>query len=103
MASAVGAANTLLFREGRTVADNTDAPGMVDVLRAAGLDNVRSVLIVGAGGTAQAVLGAVSMLQATPPAVTIAVREPARAAAVEDTAARLGVGARVRRLDACRG
>ncbi len=31
-ARAIGAANTLTFRSGRIIADNTDAPGLIDAL-----------------------------------------------------------------------
>ncbi|MGH3427306.1 MAG: shikimate dehydrogenase, partial [Mycobacteriales bacterium] len=90
LAVALGAANTLLLRDGRRFADNTDAPGMVDALTEAGVGAPGSVLIVGAGGTAQAALGAVSMLRVSP-AVTIAVRDPARSLEVQATARRLGL------------
>ena len=54
---AIGAANTLTFRDdGRIHADNTDAPGLLDALPfdPAG----RSALVLGAGGTARAVVWA---------------------------------------------
>lgn len=49
---AVGAANTLTFEGGRIIADNTDAPGMIEALErpVAGL----RALVLGAGGTARA-------------------------------------------------
>jgi shikimate dehydrogenase len=51
-ARAIGAANTLTFEGGAIVADNTDAPGLLDSLPepAAG----RTVLILGAGGAGRA-------------------------------------------------
>ncbi|HEX5619804.1 MAG TPA: shikimate dehydrogenase [Solirubrobacteraceae bacterium] len=51
-ARAIGAANTLTFDDGVIVADNTDAPGLLDSLPqpAAG----RTVLILGAGGAGRA-------------------------------------------------
>jgi shikimate dehydrogenase len=59
VAAAIGAANTLVRRPDATwVADNTDAPGMVDALRAAGVDRVASVAVLGAGGTARAAIAA---------------------------------------------
>jgi shikimate dehydrogenase len=55
-ASAIGAANTLSFRDGAIEADNTDAQGFLDALTEplAG----RSVLVLGAGGAARAVIWA---------------------------------------------
>jgi shikimate dehydrogenase len=55
LAAAIGAANTLLrLPDGAWRADNTDAPGMTDALRAAGVTSVSSVAVLGAGGTARA-------------------------------------------------
>jgi shikimate dehydrogenase len=55
-ASAIGAANTLTFRDDAIEADNTDAQGFLDALGEplAG----RSVLVLGAGGAARAVVWA---------------------------------------------
>jgi shikimate dehydrogenase len=56
-ARAIGAANTLTFRpDGRIHADNTDAPGLLDALPfdPAG----RTALVLGAGGSARAVVWA---------------------------------------------
>lgn len=56
-ARAVGAANTLVFEDsGAVIADNTDAPGFLQALRrpAAGA----SALVLGAGGSARAVVWA---------------------------------------------
>jgi shikimate dehydrogenase len=55
-ARAIGAANTLTFAGGRIHADNTDAPGFLDALPfdPAG----RRALVLGAGGTARAVVWA---------------------------------------------
>jgi shikimate dehydrogenase len=55
-AAAIGAANTLTFRDGAIEADNTDAQGFLDALGEplAG----RSVLVLGAGGAARAVVWA---------------------------------------------
>lgn len=99
-AAIVGAANTLLLRAGEWSADNTDAPGMADALREAGLASIRSAVVVGAGGTAQAALVALSMLGPTPPSVAIAVREPVRAAAAAQTAQRLGLPLAIHRWSA---
>jgi shikimate dehydrogenase len=53
---AIGAANTLTFLDGRIHADNTDAPGLLDALPfdPAG----RRALVLGAGGSARAVVWA---------------------------------------------
>jgi shikimate dehydrogenase len=55
-AAEIGAANTLTFRDGAIEADNTDAQGFLDALGEplAG----RSVLVLGAGGSARAVVWA---------------------------------------------
>jgi shikimate dehydrogenase len=56
-ATAIGAANTLLFEpSGEIVADNTDAPALVDSI-AIDLEGA-SVLVLGAGGTARAAVWA---------------------------------------------
>jgi shikimate dehydrogenase len=55
-ARAVGAANTLVFENGRILADNTDAGGLLDAL---GEDpRGRSALVLGAGGAGRAAVWA---------------------------------------------
>ena len=61
----LGAANTMLLRDGRRYADNTDAPGLTDALGAAGVKRAGQVAILGAGGTARAALYAAAALGAT--------------------------------------
>jgi shikimate dehydrogenase len=56
-ARAIGAANTLTFAEGRIHADNTDAPGL---LAALGDERPRSAVVLGAGGSARAVVHALT-------------------------------------------
>ncbi len=57
-AEAIGAANTLTFESGRVVADNTDAPGLIDALP---IDPAGSrTLLLGAGGAARAALWALN-------------------------------------------
>jgi len=81
-AATIGAANTLIrLPDGTWRAENTDAPGMVDALLAAGLSTVDSVAILGAGGTARAGLAAARDLDAR--VVTVYAR---RRPAVEDLA-----------------
>ncbi len=55
-ASAIGAANTLTFADGEIAADNTDAPALIEVLPFAAAG--RSALVLGAGGSARAVVWA---------------------------------------------
>jgi shikimate dehydrogenase len=64
LAAAIGAANTLVRTPHGWRADNTDAPGMVDALRQAGVKRVESVAILGAGGTAHAAVAAAGDLGA---------------------------------------
>jgi shikimate dehydrogenase len=56
-ARAIGAANTLTFAEGRIHADNTDAPGLLDAL---GDEQPRTAVVLGAGGSARAIVHALT-------------------------------------------
>ena len=56
-ATAIGAANTLTFIDGRIAADNTDAPGL---LAALGGPPPRTALVLGAGGSARAAVWALT-------------------------------------------
>jgi shikimate-5-dehydrogenase len=89
VAAALGAANTLVRRAGGWYATNTDAPGMVDALRAAGLTAVARVAVLGAGGTARAALAAASALGATE--VTLYARRPAALGELRPAADHLGL------------
>ena len=82
-ARAIGAANTLTFADGRTHADNTDAPGLLAALPRppAGA----GALVLGAGGAARAAVWA--LRQAGAAEVRLWNRSPERAAAL---AAELG-------------
>ncbi|MQA26812.1 MAG: shikimate dehydrogenase, partial [Micromonosporaceae bacterium] len=51
LATALGAANTLARRGAGWLAENTDAPGMADALRAAGVASAPRIAVLGAGGT----------------------------------------------------
>lgn len=53
-ARAIGAANTLYFRQGKLVGDNTDAPGFLADLARLGFGG-QNALVLGAGGSARAV------------------------------------------------
>jgi shikimate dehydrogenase len=64
VAAAIGAANTLVLRGGRRLADNTDAPGIVDALAGIGMKEAAEVAVLGAGGSARAALAAARQLGA---------------------------------------
>jgi shikimate dehydrogenase len=89
-AEVVGAANTLSWRDGRLVADNTDAPGLQAVLARIGLQRGEDAVIVGAGGAARAVAVALGRLGAR---VTVEARRPQAAAEVEALARVCGAAA----------
>jgi shikimate dehydrogenase len=86
-AASIGAANTLLARPAGWLADNTDAYGIAAALSEHDV-RPRSVTLLGAGGTAQAVLAALVELGLG--GCTVLVREPSRAGALTATAERLG-------------
>jgi shikimate dehydrogenase len=64
VAEALGAANTLVRGPRGWLAENTDAPGMIDALTGVSLPTVDSVAVLGAGGTARAALAAAARLGA---------------------------------------
>jgi shikimate dehydrogenase len=73
-ARAIGAANTLTFGpDGAVHADNTDAPGLIAAL---GDERPRTAVVLGAGGSARAVVHA---LASSDVAVSLWNRNPARA------------------------
>jgi shikimate dehydrogenase len=59
-ARAIGAANTLVFDDGLILAENTDAPGLIDALAGAGELAGRPALALGAGGAGRAVVWALA-------------------------------------------
>ena len=90
VARATGAANTLVRRsDGSWHADNTDVPGMVRVLRDAGLRPSPSVTVLGGGGTCRAALGAAASLGATE--VTVVTRRAEAREELEPAAEALGL------------
>jgi len=89
LATAVGAANTMLFDGGKRRVENTDVVGIVHALREAGVSSVGSAIILGAGGTAQAALAALRELGQSAP--TVIVRNPARTEDLKAAAVRLAV------------
>ncbi|GLZ41408.1 shikimate dehydrogenase [Actinokineospora sp. NBRC 105648] len=94
-ATAVGAANTLVRTEEGWLADCTDIDGVVGALRTAGFTAGETGVVLGAGGTACAVLGAFAVLGLS--SATVVVRDPARAADAVECAGRLGLALRVER------
>jgi shikimate dehydrogenase len=91
VAERAGSVNTLIARDGRVLGSSTDGPavvGLVDAARA-------SVLVLGAGGGAQAV--ATSLLDAGAEALNVAARDAERAHAL---AARLRTLFPERKVDA---
>jgi shikimate dehydrogenase len=96
VAAAVGAANTLTpVGEGRWRADNTDVAGLVAALGPAG-GAVRTAAVLGAGGTAQALVAALAELGVT--ACTALVRDPSRTGQLRRAADVLGVSLAVETL-----
>jgi shikimate dehydrogenase len=73
-ARAIGAANTLTFENGRIHADNTDATGFLSPLRTSAYE--KDALVLGAGGSARAVVYALTQAGAR---VRIWNRTPERA------------------------
>ncbi len=92
LAKALGAANTILFEPkaagGHRIGANTDVPGIVAALREAGVESVRSAVILGAGATATAAMAAFATLGCSNP--TVAVRERSRAGGLLRAASKLG-------------
>lgn len=95
VAAAIGAANTLVRRpDGSWAADNTDVPGMVDVLTTAGVTPGAEMVLLGAGGTARAALAAAAQLGVG--GVSCRVRRRAAGAELAGLAADLGLRFEVR-------
>jgi shikimate dehydrogenase len=84
LAKRIGAANTLVRTEaGGWRAENTDAPGFIHTLDAAGLNLAgKNVFLLGAGGSARALAVVLTDLQAN---LTICNRTIARAEAIADS------------------
>jgi shikimate dehydrogenase len=94
-AERLGAVNTVLWRSGALVGDNTDGDGFVDALR---LDEGfepegRRCLVVGAGGAARAVILALGNAGAAEVVVVNRSRDRAELAAALTPAGRVGVAA----------
>jgi shikimate dehydrogenase len=82
-AAAIGAANTLTFADGRIRADNTDAPGFLAALPAGFEVAGRRALVLGAGGSARAIVWALRQAGAADVAIWNRTPERARALAEE--------------------
>ncbi len=94
-----GAANTVLIdTAGRRTGENTDTPGLVNALRAAGVERVESAVVAGAGATAASVVLALHRLGVHE--ILLLARAPVKAAGVQELASRLGVRLRVLELTA---
>lgn len=94
-----GAVNTLLRADdGRRLGFNTDVGGIVRAVREAGCPGVDRGVLIGAGATAASALVALHELGAQH--VTVFARTPARAAALTELGAQLGVDVLVEPLDA---
>jgi len=83
-ARAVGAANTLFFRDGELCSTNTDVEGFIDNLNACapGWDGAEEALVLGAGGGSRAVL--FGLIERGIKRVHLANRTMARARALAD-------------------
>jgi len=90
VAAAAGAANTLVRgADGGWTADNTDVTGAVAVLTAAGVAPGAELVVLGAGGTARAMLAAAARLGAA--RVSVVARRAAAVAALGPVAEAVGV------------
>lgn len=86
----LGVANTLIRQPDGWHAENTDVDGVVGSLRAAGVESDGTVLLLGGGGTACAVIAALAELRWSHP-LLLAGRRAASTDAVADVSARLGI------------
>lgn len=96
IALAVGGANTLIFRDGMTLAENTDVYGIVTALTEAGLGGSGSALVLGGGATAASALVALRELGLE--RATLAVRDRTRAGEAADAGERAGLIVEIRAL-----
>ena len=91
LVEALGAANTLVPRDGGWRAYNTDAPGMTAALRGAGVERAERMAILGGGGSARAALAAARDLGAE---VTVFIRREEVADELRPAADNLGLRCR---------
>lgn len=98
LAEVVGAVNTVIVQPGLLVGANTDVYGIVAALREAAAEESwrpRGAVVLGAGATASSTLAALAELGIT--SSVVLARNPARAAATQLAAHRMGVTIAVRR------
>jgi shikimate dehydrogenase len=95
LAVTVGAANTVILKDGQRLGFNTDVAGLAAAMRAADIKPEGNVVVLGGGATACSALAAIRESGAAD--VTVAVRAQSRAEPLRTVAARLGV--RVRFVD----
>ena len=78
----IGAVNTLIFKDGAIIGENTDAPGFLQAMQEDGLDVPQggAAVIIGAGGSARAVV--VALVLAGVRTICIANRTVSRAVAL---------------------
>ena len=104
IAQLTGAANTVLLSweadAPRRDGFNTDVPGIVRALEAAGVERVRHAHVLGGGATAASAIVAAGELGAE--SVLVSVRAPERAAALVPLAASVGLTATIAPFDAAR-
>jgi shikimate dehydrogenase len=98
LAVEVGGANTVVFEGGQRLGYNTDVPGLVAALAAAGVTAPASATILGAGATACAALAA--LRETGLRTVTIRVRDQGRTGDLRAAASRLGMEIELRALTA---
>lgn len=62
-ATLIGAVNTLIFRDGAIIGENTDAPGFLHAMQEDGLDVPQggAAVVIGAGGSARAIVVALAL------------------------------------------
>ena len=96
----VGAANTVLLRDGRRLGYNTDVAGLATAMRQAGVPLEGNALVLGSGATACSAL--VALRETGTWDITVAVRTLARAEPLVRVARRLGLSVRLGELS-CAG
>ncbi len=99
LAATVGAANTVILKDGQRLGFNTDVGGLAAAMRTAGITPEGNVVVLGGGATACSALAAVRETGTSD--VTVAVRARPRADLLLAVAGRLGVT--VRLVDLGRG
>lgn len=93
-AQLVGAANTIVFDGENILGWNTDVTGVIDAFAAAGVRQLETVVLLGAGATAASVMAAVARMGAR--RVVIVARSPEKARGLHPLAARLGIDLGIR-------